>query len=225
MAMMVSTPSSCLRPPSDPPPPSSIGLLQHCSSSLKMMVTTLPPPSQPEPPPDPPPVETLSPVKPPEPLDPPDVSVSLVLLRIFVTFSRYSPQAIQILDLMCNLSRVSSKLIDGDAALVVTGDTILIYWLSFPVVYRSYLCQRFPVVYRLYLCLLQNGSSHSSYPNLPFIHSLIDIQIHLSSLLSGYPYSFEWDAMLDVWVNRGLVGNVLMDSVSFRYILMSLGGF
>ncbi|KAL0653488.1 hypothetical protein Bca4012_096179 [Brassica carinata] len=90
---MVSTPPSCLRPPPDPPPPPSFfWLMQHYSSSLKMMVTALPPPSQPGPPPDPSPnkhfpVETLSPVKPPEPADPPDVSVSFVLLRIFVTFS------------------------------------------------------------------------------------------------------------------------------------------
>ncbi|KAF2592634.1 hypothetical protein F2Q70_00045391 [Brassica cretica] len=42
---------------------------------------------------------------------------------------------------MFNLSRVSSKLSDGDAALVVTGDTILVYWRSFSVLYRLSLCQ------------------------------------------------------------------------------------
>uniref|UniRef100_M4D735 RNase H type-1 domain-containing protein n=1 Tax=Brassica campestris TaxID=3711 RepID=M4D735_BRACM len=125
----------------------------------------------PSPPPDLPPnkhfpVETLSSVKSPEPPDPPDASVSLVLLQIFVTSSRSSPQAPQILDLMLNLSRVSSKLSDGDAG-------ILFLYCS---------------------CLL-------------LIHSLIDVQVHLSSLLSGYPYSFVWDAMLDVWVIRALVGS------------------
>ncbi|CAN7081547.1 unnamed protein product [Brassica oleracea var. botrytis] len=73
---------------------------------------------------------------------------------------------------MFNLSRVSSKLSDGDAALV-----------------------------------LGNGSSNSSCSSFLFMHSLIDVQVHLSSLLSGYPYSFEWDAMLDVWVIRALVGS------------------
>ncbi|CAN7127701.1 unnamed protein product [Brassica rapa subsp. narinosa] len=67
---------------------------------------------------------------------------------------------------MLNLSRVSSKLSDGDAGIL---------FLS---------CS----------CLL-------------LIHSLIDVQVHLSSLLSGYPYSFVWDAMLDVWVIRALVGS------------------
>ncbi|KAG2243929.1 hypothetical protein Bca52824_094239 [Brassica carinata] len=114
MAMMVTTPPWCLRPPPDPPPLSFLGLMQHCSSSLKIMVTALPPPSQPRFPSDPPPnkhfpAETLSPVKPAEPPDPPDASVTT-----------------QILDLMFDLSRVSSKLSDGDAALVVTGDTIFI---------------------------------------------------------------------------------------------------
>ncbi|KAG2325571.1 hypothetical protein Bca52824_008299 [Brassica carinata] len=146
---MVSTPPSCLRPPPDPPPPPSFfWLMQHYSSSLKMMVTALPPPSQPGPPPDPSPnkhfpVETLSPVKPPEPADPPDVSVSFVLLRIFVTFSRSSPQATQILHLMW----VSSKLRDGDAALVVISFStffscaiqVISFQRSFPVIYRSYL--------------------------------------------------------------------------------------
>ncbi|KAJ4877372.1 RNase H domain-containing protein [Raphanus sativus] len=64
-----------------------------------------------------------------------------------------------------------------------------------------------------------------SWSSLRFIQSLIDIHVHLSSLLSGYPYSFEWEAMPDVRVNRALVGNVLMDSVSFGCIFMSLGGF
>ena len=81
------------------------------------------------------------------------------------------------------------------------------------------------MVYRSYPCQLGNGSSHSSCSSLMFIHSRIDVQVHLSSLLSGYPYSFEWDAMQDVWVIRALVGNVLMDSVSFGYIFMSLGCF
>ncbi|WZZ24107.1 hypothetical protein YC2023_007508 [Brassica napus] len=195
------------------------------------MVTALPPPSQPRSPPDPPPnkhfpAETLSPVKPAEPPDPPDASVSLVPLRIFVTSSRSSPQATQILDMMFNLLRVSSKLSDGDAALVVTGDTILVYWRSFSVLYRLSLCQcSFHVVYRSYLCQLGNGSSNSSCSSFLFMHPLIDVQVHLSSLLSGYPYSFEWDAMLDVWVIRALAGIVLIDSVSFGYILMSLGCF
>ncbi|CAF1887997.1 unnamed protein product [Brassica napus] len=228
MAMMVTTPLWCLRPPPDPPPLLFLGLMQHCSSSLKIMVTALPPPSQPRSPLDPPPIkhfpaETLSPVKPAEPRDPPDASVSLVPLRIFVTSSRSSPQATQILDLMFNLS---SKLSDGDAALVVTGDTILVYWRSFSVLYRLSLCQcSFPVVYRSYLCQLGNGSSNSSCSSFLFMHPLIDVQVHFSSLLSGYPYSFEWDAMLDVWVIRALVGIVLIDYVSFGYILMSLGCF
>ena len=43
----------------------------------------------------------------------------------------------------------------------------------------------------------------------------------------GYSYSFESDAMLDVWVIldlwfMALVGNVLMDSVSFGYIFVRL---
>lgn len=81
------------------------------------------------------------------------------------------------------------------------------------------------MIYRSYLCQLRNGVSHNSSSSLPFIHSLIDIQVHLSSLLSDYPYSFEWDAMLDVRVTRALVGNILMDSVSFGYIFMSRGCF
>ncbi|KAG2325570.1 hypothetical protein Bca52824_008298 [Brassica carinata] len=89
---MVSTPPSCLRPP-DPPPPSFFWLMQHYSSSLKMMVTALPPPSQPGPPPDPSPnkhfpVETLSPVKPPEPADPPDVSVTTQILHLMWVSSK-----------------------------------------------------------------------------------------------------------------------------------------
>ncbi|KAF3489985.1 hypothetical protein F2Q69_00054755 [Brassica cretica] len=157
-----------------------------------MLVTVLPPSSQPSPPPDPPPnkhfpVETLSPVKSPELPDPPDASVSIILLRIFVTSSRSSPQAPQILDLMLNLSRMSSKPSDGDAALVVTASCLFV-----------------SVLFMWY-------TGH--------------VQVHLGSLLSGYPYSFEWDAMQDVWVIRALVGNVLMDSVSFGYIFMSLGCF
>ncbi|CAF2034478.1 unnamed protein product, partial [Brassica napus] len=234
MAMMVTTPPWCLRPPPDPPPLPFLGLMQHCSSSLKIMVTALPPPSQPMSPPDPPPnkhspAETLSPVKQAEPPDPPlyppDASVSVVPLRIFVTSSRISPQATQILDMMFNLSRVSSILSDGDAALVVTGDTILVYWRSFSVLYRLSLCQcSFPVVYRSYLCQLGNGSSNSSCSSFMFMHSLIDVQVHLSSLLSGYPYSFEWDAMLDVWVIRALVGIVLIDFVSLGCFYSAIEG-
>ncbi|KAF2538735.1 hypothetical protein F2Q68_00022874 [Brassica cretica] len=56
--------------------------------------------------------------------------------------------------------RVSSKLSDGGAALVFTGDTIFVYWRFFLVMPRSTLA----------------------------LYSL------------GYSYSFESDAMLDVWV-------------------------
>ncbi|KAF3584775.1 hypothetical protein F2Q69_00032585 [Brassica cretica] len=141
MDMMVTIPPSWLRPPPDPPPPSFLGLMHHCSSSLKMMVTALPPHSQPRPPSNPArnkhlPIET-PPVKPPEPPDPPDVSVSLVLF----TSSSPSPQANQVLDLMFNFSRVSSKLSDDGVVLVFTGDTIFVNWRSSPVVYRLYLCQ------------------------------------------------------------------------------------
>lgn len=129
---MVTTHPSCRRPPPDPPP-LFLGLMQHCSS-LKMMVTALPSPSRSRSLPDPPTnkhlqSETLSPVKPPKPPDPPlqDASVSLA------TPPRSPPQATQILDLRFNLSMVSSKLSNDDAALVVTGDTILVYWRSFPV--------------------------------------------------------------------------------------------
>ncbi|XP_056845497.1 uncharacterized protein LOC130496889 isoform X2 [Raphanus sativus] len=222
---MPTTHPSCRRPPPDPPP-LFLGLMQHCSS-LKMMVTALPPPSRSRSLPDPSTnkhlqSETLSPVKPPKPPDPPLPGASVSL----ATSPRSPPQATQILYLRFNLSMVSSKLSNDDAALVVTGDTIFVYWRSFPVVYRSPPCQlSFPVIYRSYLCQLRNGSSHNCCSSLPFIHSLIDIQVHLSSLLSDYPYSFEWDAMLDVLVTRALVGNVLMDSVSFGYIFMSRGCF
>ncbi|CAN6850603.1 unnamed protein product [Brassica oleracea] len=133
MVMMVTIPPSCLRPPPDPPLPSFLGLMQHCSSSLKMMVTALPPLSQPRPLSDPArnkhlPIET-SPVKPPEPPDPPDVSVSLVLF----TSSSSSPQATQVLDLIFNISRVSSNLSDDGVVLVFTGDTIFVNWRSSPV--------------------------------------------------------------------------------------------
>ncbi|XP_013583482.1 PREDICTED: uncharacterized protein LOC106292443 [Brassica oleracea var. oleracea] len=133
MDMMVTIPPSWLRPPPDPPPPSFLGLMHHCSSSLKMMVTALPPHSQPRPPSNPArnkhlPIET-PPVKPPEPPDPPDVSVSLVLF----TSSSPSPQANQVLDLMFNFSRVSSKLSDDGVVLVFTGDTIFVNWRSSPV--------------------------------------------------------------------------------------------
>ncbi|XP_013595204.1 PREDICTED: uncharacterized protein LOC106303497 [Brassica oleracea var. oleracea] len=74
------------------------------------------------------PIET-PPVKPPEPPDPPDVSVSLVLF----TSSSPSPQATQVLDLMFNFSRVSSKLSDDGVVLVFTGDTIFVNWRSSPV--------------------------------------------------------------------------------------------
>ncbi|WZZ67084.1 hypothetical protein YC2023_078454 [Brassica napus] len=217
MAMMVTIPPSCLRPPPDPPPPSFLGLMQHCSSSLKMMVTALPPLSQPRPPSDPArnkhlPIET-PPVKPPEPPDPPDVSVSLVLF----TSSSSSPQATQVLDLMFNFSRVSSKLSDDGVVLVFTGDTIFVNWRSSPVVYRLYFCQ------------LGNGSFLGSYSNFDFINPLIDVEVHLSYLLSVYSYSFEKDAMLDVWVTLdlwflALFGSVLMDSVSFGYIFVPLSG-
>ncbi|WZZ77054.1 hypothetical protein YC2023_088424 [Brassica napus] len=216
MDMMVTIPPSWLRPPPDPPPPSF--LMQHCSSSLKMMVTDLPPLSQPRPPSDPArnkhlPIET-PPVKPPEPPDPPDVSVSLVLF----TSSSPSPQATQVLDLMFNFSRVSSKLNDDGVVLVFTGDTIFVNWRSSPVVYRLYLCQ------------FGNGSSPGSYSNFHFINPLIDVQVHFSSLLSVYSYSFGKDAMLDVWVTLdlwflALFGSVLMDSVSFGYIFVPLSGF
>ncbi|KAL0752854.1 hypothetical protein Bca101_090522 [Brassica carinata] len=192
--------------------------MQHCSSSLKMMVTGLPPFSQPRPPSDPTrnkhlPIET-PPVKPPEPPDPPDVSVSLVLF----TSSSPSPQATQVLDLMFNFSRVSSKLSDDGVVLVFTGDTIFVNWRSSPVVYRLYLCQ------------FGNGSSPGSYSNFHFINPLIDVQVHLSSLLSVYSYYFGKDAMLDVWVTLdlwflALFGSVLMDSVSFGYIFVPLSGF
>ncbi|KAL0807789.1 hypothetical protein Bca101_100281 [Brassica carinata] len=190
MDMMVTIPPSWLHPPPDPPPPSF--LMQHCSSSLKMMVTDLPPLSQPRPPSDPArnkhlPIET-PPVKPPELPDPPDVSVSLVLF----TSSSPSPQATQVIDLMFNFSRVSSKLSDDGVVLVFTGDTIFVNWRSFPVVYRLYLCQ------------FGNGSSPGSYSNFHFINPLIDVQVHLSSLLSVYSYSFGKDAMLDVWVTLDL---------------------
>ncbi|KAH0887855.1 hypothetical protein HID58_050284 [Brassica napus] len=218
MAMMVTIPPSCLRPLPDPPPPSFLGLMQHCSSSLKMMVTALPPLSQPRPPSDPArnkhlPIET-SPVKPPEPPDPPDVSVSLVLF----TSSSSSPQATQVLDLMFNISRVSSNLSDDGVVLVFTGDTIFVNWRSSPVVYMLYLCQ------------LGNESSPGSYSNFHFINPLIDVQVHLSSLLSVYSYSFGKDAMLDVWVTLdlwflALFGSVLMDSVSFGYIFVPLSDF
>ncbi|KAL0708828.1 hypothetical protein Bca4012_075254 [Brassica carinata] len=137
MDMMVTIPPSWLRPPPDPPPPSFLGLMHHCSSSLKMMVTALPPHSQPRPPSNPArnkhlPIET-PPVKPPEPPDPPDVSVSLVLF----TSSSPSPQANQVLDLMFNFSRVSSKLSDDGVVLVFTGDTIFVNWRSSPVVHLS----------------------------------------------------------------------------------------
>ncbi|WZZ53061.1 hypothetical protein YC2023_053168 [Brassica napus] len=158
---MVTIPPSCVRPPLDPPLPSFLGLMQHCSSSLKMMVTALPSLLHPRPPSDPVrnkhlPIET-PPVKPLEPPDPPDVSVSLVLF----TSSSSSPQATEVLDLMFNFSRVSSKLSDDGAVLVFTGDTIFVNWRSSPVV-------------------------------------------HLSSLLSIYSYSFEKDAMLDMWVTLDL---------------------
>ncbi|KAF3525869.1 hypothetical protein F2Q69_00050009 [Brassica cretica] len=86
-----------------------------------------------------------------------------------------------------------------------------------------------PVVYRLYLCQLGNGSFPGSYSNFDFINPLIDVQVHLSSLLSVYSYSFEKDAMLDVWVTLdlwflALFGSVLMDSVSFGYIFVPLSG-
>ena len=87
------------------------------------------------------------------------------------------------------------------------------------------LCQRsFHVVYRSYPCQLGNGSSHSYCSCLLLIHSLIDVQVHLSSLLSGYPYSFVWDAMLDVWVIRALVGIVLIDSVSLGCFYSAIEG-
>ncbi|CAN6864717.1 unnamed protein product [Brassica oleracea] len=215
MAMMVTIPPSCLRPPPDPPPLSFLGLMQHCSSSLKMMVTALPPLLQPRPPSDPArnkhlPIE-IPPVKPPEP---PDVSVSFVLF----TSSSSSPQATQVLDLMFKFSRVSSKLSDDGVVLVFTGDTIFVNWRSSPVVYMLYLCQ------------LGNESSPSSYSNFHFINPLIDVQVHLSSLLSVYSYSFGKDAMLDVWVTLdlwflALFGSVLMDSVSFGYIFVPPSGF
>ncbi|KAJ4906910.1 Uncharacterized protein Rs2_10568 [Raphanus sativus] len=228
MAKMMTTSPSCLRPPPDPPPPLFLCLMQPCSSSVKMLVTALPLPSQPRPPPDPPRPSTfrlkLPPVKPPEPPDPPDASVSLVLLRIFVNFSSSSPQVTQILDYMFNLSRDSSKLSDGAVALVFTGDIIFVYWRSFPVVYRLYQAF-FSCGIQVASLSAREWSSHRSYSSLPFIHPLIDVQVHLSSLLSGHPYSFEWDAMLDVLVIPALVGNVLMDSVSFGFIFVSPSGF
>ncbi|CAN6838135.1 unnamed protein product [Brassica oleracea var. botrytis] len=165
MAMMVTIPPSCVRPPLDPPLPSFLGLMQHCSSSLKMMVTALPSLLHPRPPSDPVrnkhlPIET-PPVKPLEPPDPPDVSVSLVLF----TSSSSSPQATEVLDLMFNFSRVSSKLSDDGVVLVFTGDTIFVNWRSSPMVYRLYLCQ------------LGNGSSPGSYSNFHFIHLLINVQL------------------------------------------------
>ncbi|CAH8367142.1 unnamed protein product [Eruca vesicaria subsp. sativa] len=190
--------------------------MQYCSSCLKMMVTARPP-SQSRPPPDPPPNRhhlTESPVDPPEPPDPPDASVSHVLLRILVTSSSSSPQATQILD----LSRVSTKLSGGGAALKFIVETIFVYWCSSPVVYRSYLFQ------------LVNGSSLNSYSSLPFLHPLIDFQVHFSSSLSVYPSSVEWDSRLDGWVTLKLLGcalicDVLLDSVSFGYIFEPGNGF
>ncbi|KAF8087257.1 hypothetical protein N665_0593s0018 [Sinapis alba] len=110
---------------------------------------------------------------------------------------------------MFNFSRVSSKLSDGGADLVFPGNNIFVYWRSSPVIYRS---------------------SPSSYSSPPFIHPFIDVQVHLTSLLSVYPNSFEWDAMLDVWVTLNLwflalAGNVLMDLVSLCYIFVWLSGF
>ncbi|CAH8388388.1 unnamed protein product [Eruca vesicaria subsp. sativa] len=134
--MMLTSSPSCLRPPPDPPPLPFLGLMQHCSFSLKRMMTVLPSQTQSRSPPDPSPnkpllVETLSPVKPLEPPDPPDTYVSLVPLRIFVSSTGSSLQATRTLDLVFNLSRVSSKLSDGGAALVVIGDTILVYRCRF----------------------------------------------------------------------------------------------
>ncbi|KAG5415603.1 hypothetical protein IGI04_003170 [Brassica rapa subsp. trilocularis] len=112
MAMMVTIPLSCLRPPPDPPPPSFLGLMQHCSSSLKMMVTALPPLSQPRPPSD------LAQNK-----------------HLPIETPRSSHQNLQ------TQQTVSSKLSDDGAVLVFTGDTIFVNWSSSPVVHRLYLCQ------------------------------------------------------------------------------------
>ncbi|KAL0660600.1 hypothetical protein Bca4012_081185 [Brassica carinata] len=215
MDMMVTIPPSWLRPPPDLPPPSF--LMQHCSSFLKMMVIGLPPLSQPRPPSDPArnkhlPIET-PPVKPPEPPDPPDVSVSLVLF----TSSSPSPQATQVLDLMFNFSRVSSKLNDDGVVLVFTGDTIFVNWRSSPVVYRLYLCQ------------FGNGSSPGSYSNFHFINPLIDAQVHFSSLLCLLLFFWKGCNARCVgdfgFVVSALFGSVSMDSVSFGYIFVPLSGF
>ena len=138
-----------------------------------------------KPPPDPPPyeyppLEAFSPAAPPEPPDPPDAVYLLALLRILVTSAKPSLQALsQTLDLMLPCSTMATKLCVGGFPLVSFSDSPFACGHLFPVVCRSSPCQ------------LVEGSILISCPDLPFHPPVTVLQVHHSSSLSAYLYSFE----------------------------------
>lgn len=179
-------------------------LKQLCSSSMALMVNAAPlvyrPPADTLPY-EYPPVEVLSPVAPPPlPPDPPDALLSL--LRIRVTSTKPSLQALtHTLDLKLHCSTMATKICGGGVPLV---------------------CRSFP-------CRLVEWSVLRSCPDLPSHPPVTAFQVHHSSSLSAYLYSVEWVGMRVVWATLNLrslvlIGNVLMDRASFGSTFVPFSG-